>query len=225
VARPLHLAMWVVLAAGWLWACSKDRAVQGDVRPKPPSGASRAQSAPGDDARGNTTADAANVGYAVPKGYVPVTVAGVTPTPAGAAVLLLHDASRRVVPIFVAGTDALSIELRLEHKSYARPLTHDLLDSVLSKVGATITSVRVDKLEEGTYYATIIMEFEGKRHELDARSSDAVAVALGHGAQIQMAEAILTQAGVDLDALEKSRAFDGGLTDDSRQEGAGDITL
>jgi bifunctional DNase/RNase len=161
----------------------------------------------------------------VPKGYAPVTVAGVMPTPAGAAVLLLHDASHRVVPVFVGGTEALSIELRLEHKRYDRPLTHDLLDAVLNKVGATVTSVRVEKLEGGTYYATVVIDFEGKEHEFDARSSDAVAVALGHGAPIHVAEAVVAKAGVSVDALENTDALDGGLGDATLEEGVGDVTL
>ncbi|MBN1611709.1 MAG: bifunctional nuclease family protein [Polyangiaceae bacterium] len=229
MAPPLRRAVWVTLLAGaWLLACSRSSVRTGDAGPRPRSEPIRTSSVVRDEARATTNGDPRDTrasSSTVPKGYVPVTVAGVTPTPAGAAVLLLHDASRRVVPVFVGGTEAMSIELRLEHKRYARPLTHDLLDAVLNKVGATVTSVRVEKLEGGTYYATIVVDFEGKQHELDARSSDAVAIALGHGAPIQMAEAIVVKAGVSVDALDKSGALDGGSRDAETDEKAAEITL
>lgn len=230
MARSLHTGLWVLLLAGAaLVACSKDRAVAGAGRSTAAFAPNQASSAVGKNPRataGEEPNDASAPSGAVPKGYVSVAVAGVAPTPAGAAVLLLHGASRRVVPVFVGGTEAMSIELRLEHRRYTRPLTHDLLDSVLGKVGATIKNVRVEKLEEGTYHATIVMEFEGRDHEFDARSSDAVALALGHGAPIQMAETILAQTGVSLDSLEQSGALDGGLVGDaSSRNAAGDITL
>jgi uncharacterized protein len=221
--------MWVSLLAGaCLLACSRSPVRPSDARQTLPAEPSRPSIAAGDDARVKAAGDPSDNGASsstAPKGYVPVTVVGVTQTPAGAAVLLLHDASRRVVPVFVGGTEALSIELRLEHKRYARPLTHDLLDSVLDKVGAAVTSVRVEKLEGGTYYATIVVEFEGKQHELDARSSDAVAVALGHGTPIHMAKGIVDQAGVSVDSRDLAGVLDGGWADAGTEEGAGDITL
>ena len=229
MARQPQRVMWVALLCGaCVLACSRNPDRPGDPRPQSRSGPSRAPSTLVEDARAQTSGDPLNAGGSsstVPKGYAPVTVAGVMPTPAGAAVLLLHDASRRVIPVFVAGTEALSIELRLHHKRYARPLTHDLLDAVLDEVGVTVTSVRVEKLDEGTYYATIVMNFEGKQRELDARTSDAVAVALGHGAPIHMAEAVMAKAGVSLDSLEEAGALDGGAGDVTPDEGAGDITL
>jgi bifunctional DNase/RNase len=229
VTGPFRCTVWVVLLAGvCLFDCSRNPGTAGESRPKSRSAPSHASSAREDDTPvkpNSDPSDASHASSSVPKGYVPVSVVGVTSTPAGAAVLLLDDASRRVVPIFVAGTEALSIDLRLEHKRYARPLTHDLLDAILNKVGATVTSVRVEKLEEGTYYATILMDFEGKQHELDARSSDAIAVALGHGAPILVAAAIVAQAGVSVDSLEDAGALDGGSGRTTTEEGTGDITL
>ena len=61
--------------------------------------------------------------------------------------------------------------LRLRGQSFNRPLTHDLLDSVLRRLGGRITSVRVDSLKDDVFHATIVLVHAGRRSELDARAS------------------------------------------------------
>jgi bifunctional DNase/RNase len=153
-------------------------------------------------------------------------VAGIAPTPHGSAALLLEQESQRIVPIFVGSTEALVIELRLEHRRYGRPLTHDLLDSVLHEVGGTVDSVRVDKLVGGVFHATVVLRYEGKMRELDARSSDAVAIALGHGTPIFVQRAVLVEAGVSLESVKAPGASDGGTWHpNSIEDGPGAVTL
>ena len=135
-----------------------------------------------------------------PSGYVVAHVAGVTHLPSGGdVVLLVESGKKRAIPIFIGGTEALSIQLRVEKKTYKRPLTHDLLDTSVSKLGGRIESVRVDKIVDGIFYGTVVLVNGQSRFELDARPSDAIALALGNEAPIQVAASVFERAGVELD--------------------------
>src|SRR5258708_34061260 len=80
----------------------------------------------------------APAGPRVPAGYVEMTVAGVIPEGPGASVALLDPKQALVVEVHVGGSEALSIEHRFEHTSYQRPLTHDLMDSVMKQTGVEV---------------------------------------------------------------------------------------
>jgi uncharacterized protein len=136
-----------------------------------------------------------------PSGFVRMTVRGVAPTAQGNAVLLVDEQQKRGVPIFVGETEALSIRLRLANRRYARPLTHDLFDSALDQLGAKIEYVRVDKLQNNVFFGTVVMTSGKKYIELDARSSDAVALALGRNVPIFMARPVLDRSAIDLDKI------------------------
>jgi bifunctional DNase/RNase len=136
------------------------------------------------------------------KGYVAARVAGVTHVPTGGeVVLLVQDGTKRALPIFIGGTEALSIQLRLEKKAYKRPLTHDLFDSSVAKLGGRVESVRVDKIDDGIFYGTVVLVNGQSRFELDARPSDAIALAVGNQAPIQVAVSVFDHAGVDLEKV------------------------
>jgi uncharacterized protein len=127
---------------------------------------------------------------------VPVTVLGIAHTPQGAAVLLTDGTPLKVVPIYIGGTEATSITLRFEKRSYARPLTHDLLDHLLRELGAEIVRVQVDDLKDNTYLGTIFLRSKGRAFEVDARPSDAIALALGNKAPIYVARGVIKVAAV-----------------------------
>jgi bifunctional DNase/RNase len=145
-----------------------------------------------------------------PEGFVEASVAGAAPIGAGHAVLLVDAEQRRAVPIFVGGSEGHSIELRLTGGKPTRPLTHDLFDSALAELRASVHSARVVKLEGGVYFGVLVLENGGRLRELDSRASDAVAMALGAGAPIFLATRVLEQAGVPLDSLN-----DGGIPEPS----------
>jgi hypothetical protein len=135
----------------------------------------------------------------LPKGFVRVDVGGVVSTSGGhAVVLLVDDKSQRAVPIFIGESEALAIQLRLEKRSIERPLTHDLLDSMVKKLGGSIESVRVERLHDGIFFGIVVLRDNDRRVEIDARSSDAVALAVGNRVPIFMSEAVLERAGVSL---------------------------
>jgi len=113
----------------------------------------------------------------------------------GGTVLLLDPTRKVLVPIWVGSTEALAIVLRSERRRYERPLTYDLLDSVLDGMGGDVEEVRIDDLRSDTFVAHITFR-EGRRtFSVDARASDAIAVALGHGLPIWVAAPILETAG------------------------------
>jgi bifunctional DNase/RNase len=135
---------------------------------------------------------------------VEVTVLGVGRTSEGAAVLLGDAARERVLPILIGGTEALSIALRSERRRFERPLTHDLLDAVMRELGGQLARVRIDDVKGETFVATVFVRHADRTSELDARPSDAIALALGNGAPIFVSRSLLERAGVKREDLEKS---------------------
>ena len=155
---------------------------------------------PGNERVAQAVASAGERADGAPSGYVTVSVGGMARMPGGGdAVLLVDQRTKRVLPISIGGTEALSIQLRIQKKAYKRPLTHDLLETVIAKLGGRVLSVRVDKLEDSIFYGTITLLDGDKKVELDARPSDAVALAVGSGAPVYVATSVLDHAGIDLD--------------------------
>lgn len=134
-----------------------------------------------------------------PAGFTRADVVGITPTERGHAIVL--QAGGRALPIFVGESEGLSIQLRLQGERFHRPLTHDLMDAVLEELGGTIESVRVDRYEGQIFYSVIVLTHRTERHELDSRTSDAIALALGHKVPIFVRTSVLDSSSVDLKRL------------------------
>lgn len=147
----------------------------------------------------STSSQAPKLG--APDGFVRMTVGGLAPTSRGNAVLLVDEEKKVAVPIFIGEAEALSIQLRLEKRHYDRPLTHDLLDAMMGKLGGRVESVRVDKFQDNVYFGTVIVTTGERRIELDSRSSDAVALAVGNDAPIFVARQVVDRAAVALEDL------------------------
>jgi uncharacterized protein len=94
-------------------------------------------------------------------------------------VLFLKDAQReKYLPVWIGELEANSIELAVVKRSVPRPLTHDLLLSVTHELGGRLQRVVIDRLESRTYYATLVVEHDGRLLHIDCRPSDAIALAL-----------------------------------------------
>lgn len=127
-------------------------------------------------------------------------VGGVIPAGEANAVLLVDDDKQRALVVFIGETEALSIQLRLQGTRYKRPLTHDLIDTMLDNLGARVQSVRVDRLEDDIFYGVVVLRAGNRIHEFDSRTSDGIALALGSDAPLFVASDVLDRAAIPLDA-------------------------
>jgi bifunctional DNase/RNase len=142
----------------------------------------------------------------VPDGYVRMEARDVVSIPQGGAVLLVDPEGALVLPIAIGGTEALSIALRLNSQPAPRPLTHDLLDSVIRQLGGELVKVQVDRVEGGVFIGSIYIRTASGLRRIDARPSDAIALAIGNRVPIYVARAVLDQSGVKPSGLEGSQA-------------------
>ena len=119
-------------------------------------------------------------------------------------VVILKESERdRYLPIWIGSSEANAIAMRLQGLSAERPLTHDLLVSVLGQVGANLSRVVVTHVTDGTFHARLYLEnASGDESEVDSRTSDAIAVAVRTGSPIYVDERVLDEAGVEPDASE-----------------------
>lgn len=114
-------------------------------------------------------------------------------------VILKEKKAGRYLPIWIGAAEADAIAVKLQGVSVPRPLTHDLLSSVIDSLGATLDSVIVSDLKSDTFYAKIILSVDGEQIEIDSRPSDALALAVRANAPIYVEEAVLDKAGILLD--------------------------
>ena len=121
-------------------------------------------------------------------------------TQTGAYALILKESKgNRRLPIIIGGAEAQAIAIPLEKMTPSRPLTHDLLKSFLDSFGIDVDEVIIYNLVEGIFFAKIICQQNGTHLEIDARSSDAVALALRCEVPIYTHDFILSSAGIIID--------------------------
>ena len=113
-------------------------------------------------------------------------------------IVILKDADgRQTVPIWIGLVEASAIATELENIALDRPMTHDLMKTILGQCGVTVDRVEVTDLKENTFYATIHLKRpDGKILPIDARPSDAIALALGSKAPIFVDRKVLDTAGI-----------------------------
>jgi uncharacterized protein len=114
-------------------------------------------------------------------------------------VILKEIDNDRYLPIWIGPFEADAIALELQQVAVSRPLTHDLLSSVIKQLGATVTRVLVNDLRDDTFYARIVMDVSGQEVDVDSRPSDAIALAVRVKAPIFVDEAVMDRASVTMD--------------------------
>ncbi len=114
-------------------------------------------------------------------------------------VILKEKAADRYLPIWIGPSEADAIAVKLQGASVPRPLTHDLLSSVVETLGASVNSIIVNDLKNDTFYAKIILNVDGKQLEVDSRPSDALALAVRVDVPIYVEDSVLDKAGILLD--------------------------
>ncbi len=113
-------------------------------------------------------------------------------------VILKELKGDRVLPIWIGPGEATSIAMQLADMEFERPLTHDLLCSVLRGLGGALEKVIITKVENRTYYAELIVHRNGEVFSLDARPSDSIAVALRVDARIFAQDTLLEEATIEI---------------------------
>jgi len=120
-----------------------------------------------------------------------------SPSSGGAYALILNEVGgNRRLPIIIGTFEAQAIALELESIKPPRPMTHDLLKNVILSFDSTVKEVYINDLSEGTFFAQILYDQNGENIELDARPSDAIALAIRFGAPINVDSKVLDEAGI-----------------------------
>ncbi len=127
---------------------------------------------------------------------VPMSIKGLMLDPVSNSpiVVLKDEAEKFFLPIWVGIFEANAIALQLENVSTPRPMTHDLLRNLIAGLDAHVTRVVINDLRDSTFFAQIRVLTAGKTLEIDARPSDAIALALRTEAPIFVAQSVLDQA-------------------------------
>jgi bifunctional DNase/RNase len=146
---------------------------------------------------------------------VPMEVVGVRiELPTNTPILLLREVGgERFLPIWIGTNEATAIALALEGVEPPRPMTHDLLKLVLEAVGSKVERVIVTDLQDGTFFADLVMSRNGEEVVVSARPSDAIALATRTQAPVLVSRAVLDEGGVEIrdegqeEEIERFREF------------------
>jgi hypothetical protein len=111
-------------------------------------------------------------------------------------VILKELAGERYLPIWIGAFEAEAIALRLRSLEFARPLTHDLLLTILQELGGTVERIIVNDLHDDTFYARVIIDVDGQELDIDSRPSDAIALAVRAEAPVYVEEHVMDEAGI-----------------------------
>ena len=134
--------------------------------------------------------------------HIQVDIIGLSTSPSsgGAYALVLGEVGgNRRLPIIIGAFEAQAIALELEKIQPPRPMTHDLLRDAFLEMGGEVVDVVIDELREGTFFAKIRFVRDGRECYLDARPSDAVALAVRVDADIYVTPAVLEEAGIPIE--------------------------
>jgi len=133
-------------------------------------------------------------------------------------VILKEKGTNRYLPIWIGPAEADAIAVKLQNVELSRPLTHDLLQSVISTLGASVEYIVVSGLKEDTFYARLALTIDGVKLDIDSRPSDALALAVRVGAPIYVEEAVLEKAGIILEE-EAAKSVSEGKVDEQELKG------
>jgi len=126
---------------------------------------------------------------------IEVKVAGIAMDSSNMPIIILKDEQgKRVLPIWVGLFEAQAILFALEGIISPRPLTHDLLKTIIETVGVSVHGIVINAIQDNTYFAKIELQVNGHLEEIDSRPSDAIALALRTAAPIYVSDPVLSMA-------------------------------
>jgi len=140
---------------------------------------------------------------------VQVDILGLSTSPHanGAYALILYELEGdRRLPIIIGGFEAQAIALKLENIKPPRAFTHDLFKNIADAFSLHVNEIVIDELHSETFYAKVVCEVNGEIHEIDARPSDAIAIAVRFGAPVFVSEDIMAEAGIREEQKEEEGA-------------------
>ena len=105
--------------------------------------------------------------------------------------VILSDRADRLLPIFIGLWEAVSINSAKNHEVLPRPFTHDLFIDMMGKFSISFSSLQIDSVQDGVYYAQLVMNDESRREYIDCRPSDGLALALRANVPIFVEESVL----------------------------------
>ena len=111
-------------------------------------------------------------------------------------VLLREENGSRYLPIWIGANEATAIATALEGVEPPRPLTHDLMRSIIDALGALPTSVTITEMRDAVFFADLALEHSGKETRVSSRPSDAIALAVRTGTPVFASPAVLEEAAV-----------------------------
>jgi bifunctional DNase/RNase len=124
-------------------------------------------------------------------------ISGLTMDPqTNTPIVVLKDPESNVsLPIWIGLLEATAIATELEKVQFSRPMTHDLIKNLMTHLGAKVNKIEVCDLKDNTFYAWIYLTINGKETKIDARPSDALAIALRTNARIYVDEKVIEKSG------------------------------
>jgi bifunctional DNase/RNase len=142
--------------------------------------------------------------------YIEMKVTGLTIDPfTSMPIIILKDMEdKAALPIWIGLIEASAIATELEHIQLSRPMTHDLLKNIMDSVGIKVVKAVITELRDNTFYAKVVLDNSGKEIEMDARPSDAIAIALRTKSPIFVEKSV----------VEKSRKIDLSLDDGEQKK-------
>jgi bifunctional DNase/RNase len=130
-------------------------------------------------------------------------VEGIGIDPQNNPLILLRDSTRSVfIPIWIGLSEAVSIQMQLDERQSPRPMTHDLIAKILNEMNVRLIKVTVNEVEDAVFYASLHLQFgndEDNIQQLDARPSDAIALALRADCSIFVSETVSQKMGIQVE--------------------------
>lgn len=124
-------------------------------------------------------------------------------------IVLLKDGNQdRFLPIWIGGFEAEAITHELQEVSPPRPMTHDLMKTLIEELGGQVVHILVNDLRQDVYYARVVISVNGKRTEIDARPSDAISLAVRTKCPIFVAEMVMDKAAITAEASLEAEELD-----------------
>ncbi len=134
--------------------------------------------------------------------YIINTIHGPTP------MVIISNEEEEIMPIYVGMAEGVSIHSALNNEVTQRPMTHDLMTTIIERLGATITGVQIDEIEDSIYYARLTLSYDGSSIDIDARPSDCISLAVRRDVPIKVRKSVFESSTISEDDLNGSLTID-----------------